>query len=274
MKLYVGTLYTIENEFDECCDSIKRQTYKSFDHLIFKDLPNIEAHLALYNSFIEKKDKYDVLVKIDADMVLVSDSLFENIVAKLQSNNGIDLFAIGVYDFFSDQLIWGLNTYRNTVRWNLGKENLFVDISDVPANRVYYDTKELAPAAIHCKNPSSFQAFHYGIHRGLKVIQPSRTEKKIDNSRNHWRTLERVWLNFQRTKDTRVGLAALGAELAYAGKFHIGDLDYSNPRIRQVLEKYISMDVRHLDYEIKRLRLLNWGWLPGERRWQFFNRFH
>jgi len=266
MKLLVGTLYTNENEFEECCRSINEQTYKNYDHFIIRNLPNKEAHIKLFKSFLENGDKYDVLIKVDADMVLVKETLFEGIVQKLIENKWADIYSIAVQDFFSDQLIWGLNAYRNTVRWNLTKESLFVDRPEVPVEKYLSDNNELAPAAIHCKNPSPFQAFHYGVHRGLKVIQRDRRVKLEQSSKTHWNSLERTWLNFQKTKDTRMGLACLGAEMAYLGQFRTSDLDYSNPRFKKILTQYVHMDFKRLNFELQIRRFLNWGLLPARKR--------
>jgi len=274
MRIYVGTLYTIENEFDECVQSINAQTYKDFDQFVFKNLPNKEAHMTLFQSFLDRKSEYDVLIKIDADMVLTSDTLFQNIVGKLLKNKWLDLLSIAVHDFFSNHMIWGLNAFRNSVCWNLKDENLFVDIPDVPQEKYLMDNKDLAPAAIHCKNPSPYQAFHYGVHRGLKVIQPGRREKQKTSSYYHWYILERTWKNFLATRDHRIGLASLGAELAYAGHFNIQDLDYSNHRMFYVLENYHDMDSDHLYQEIRKVRLKNMGILPGKLRWVILCRIH
>lgn len=266
MRLYIGTLYTIENEYEECLRSIRAQTYGDFDHFVFKDLPNKQAHTALFQSFLERADEYDALVKVDADMVLARDTLFENIVRKLEENDWVDVLSIAVHDFFSDGLIWSLNAYRNTVRWELGNESLFVDRPRVQPERYLMDDSELVPAAYHCKDPSPYQAFHFGVHRGLKVIQPGRINKNEDTSKSQWNFLERTWVNFQRTGDVRLGLACLGAELAYARRFRTDDLDYSNPRLLQVLEKYLQYGSARLRFEVRKHRLLNWGILPGWRR--------
>lgn len=259
MKIFVGTLYSGENEFEECLDSIQKQSYKKFQHFVYKNLPNKEAHATLYRSFLERADKFDVLIKVDADMVLANTEIFRNIVEKLEANDWMEIFTIAVLDFFSGQLIWGLNAYRSSVRWDFDKETLFVDYSEVTREKMFLDDKVLAPAAIHCKNPSLFQAFHYGVHRGLKSLEPLRGEK-------HWELLERTWANFQRTKDIRVGFACLGMELAYKGLFGVSDLDYTNLRMRAILNSYSSFDAVRLNHEIKRLRLSNWGILPGSIR--------
>lgn len=258
MKVYVGTLYSGENEYDECLDSIHRQSYTNYEHFIFKNLPNKEAHSTLFSSFIQMANQFEVLIKVDADMVLTNELVFENIVKKMEENKWLDIFSIAVYDFFSDQLIYGLNAYRNSLRWDTENELVFVDY---PSGQytTFADDKILAPAAIHCKNPSRFQAFHYGIHRGVKSIQPK-------NGSAHWAFLERARNNFQRGKDVRTGLAVLGAEMAYAGKFGIGDLDYTNPHIKDALERFSAWEAARIAREIKTLRLLNWGFLPGNLR--------
>jgi hypothetical protein len=259
MKLFVGTLYSGENEFEECLDSIQKQQYKNFDHYVFKNLPNKEAHATLFQSFLDKTDEYDVLVKVDADMVLTNEAIFGYIVEKLETNDWIEIFSIAVLDFFTDQLIWGLDTYRNTVRWDFSKETLFVDYPEVTKERICKDDKEWAPAAIHCKNPSLLQAFHYGVHRGLKSLEPGRGDK-------HWDLLDQVWINFQRTQDVRIGFACLGRELVYRGLFGISDLDYTRSKVKEVLDEYVSFDVVRLNNEIRKVKLLNWGILPGSIR--------
>ena len=259
MKLFIGTLYSGENEFEDCLASIQNQSYKNFEHFVFRDLPNREAHHALFKSFIDKKDAFDLLIKVDADMVIYSPNLFANIVNKMTQNPTLDVFSIGVFDFFTGEMIQGLNTYRNTVKWNFNQDTMFVDIPVAAPENSFYDQTELAPAAIHCKNPSKYQAFHYGVHRGLKSIQ-----KK--HSTTHWAMLERVWQNFLRTDDERIGLAVLGAELVYAGIFTKEDVDYTNPKVKEVLEKYQDMDHNQIKQEVTKQRFLNWGFLPSDLR--------
>ena len=256
MKIFVGTLYSGENEYKECIDSINRQSYRDFDHYIFENLANKEAHVTLYQSFLEKADKYDVLIKVDADMVLANETVFEKIIQKLENNLGLDLFAIAVHDFFTDQLIWGLNSYRNTVRWDFKKDTIFVDIPELPRERMEYDDTILAPAAFHCKNPSRFQAFHYGIHRGLKSIQTK-------GGSEHWESLKRTRTIYNRKRDSRLGLAILGAEMVYAGIFQINNVDYSNHLTKSFFEKVETWNSKAIDTEIMRLQLFNWWLLPS-----------
>lgn len=264
-KVLVGTLYSGENEYEECLAAIRSQSFQNFDHLVIKDLPELEAHNKLYKTFIDQADKYDLLIKVDADMVLCSPNLFENIVKKMMECPKIDVFSIAVQDFFSGELINGLNTYRNIVRWDFQRNTVFVDIPEVPNEKTLFDQRVLAPAAIHCKNPSKIQAFRYGLHRGLKSIQ------KI-HSTTHWAFLEKTWSNFLRTKDVRIGLAVLGAELVYAGKFTKADVDYTNPKLGEMLDEYKAMNNREIKREILKLRFRNFGLLPGDLRRRLLRR--
>jgi len=259
MKIFVGTLYSGENEFEECVAAINSQTFRDFDHYIYKDLPNKEAHVTLFKTFLDRSDEYDLLIKVDADMVITSTVLFEDIVRKMIANPGLEVLSIGVHDFFSGQMINGLNTYRNSVRWNFEKDTLFVDIPETSREEYLFDEKEFAPAAIHCKNPSSFQSFHFGVHRGIKSIAKQ-------HSTSHWILLEKTWKNFLCTQDVRIGLAVLGAEMVYAGDFTKKDVDYTNPRIQNELNRYEHLDSNKVQKEIKRLRIKNWGFLPGDLR--------
>jgi hypothetical protein len=259
VRALVGTLYSGENEFEECVASIKRQTYTNYKHQIFSHLPNALAHRTLFQTFLDRKDEFDILIKVDADMVLCSERLFENIVQWMTKHPNMDSYSIAVQDFFTGILINGLNTYRNTNHWNYSRETMFVDIPETSGRRYYFDQIEFAPAAVHCKNPSKYQAFHYGVHRGLKSIQ-------LHHSTSHWAMLEKVWRNFLHTQDVRIGLAVLGAELVYSGLFHREDVDYTNPKMAEELEKYQDFDNLAIQNEIARLRWKNWGFLPKDWR--------
>ena len=117
MRILVGTLYTIENEFEECVSSIRRQTYPNFKHIVIKNLPLKEAHDTLYQTFVDRSDEFDLLIKVDADMVVPDEEFFTKIVSKFRQNEWLELLQVHCYDYFSDRLIAGLNTYRNSMRW-------------------------------------------------------------------------------------------------------------------------------------------------------------
>ena len=192
MRILVGTLYAGENEFNECVESITRQKNVTFEHVIFKNLGNKEASDTLFKTFMERSNEFGLFIKVDADTVLLDDQLFSKISQKFRENDWLDLLEIRLHDFFSNQLIWGLNSYRSTVRWKPAQENLFIDdFPPVPKNRRIGSWENVEPAGIHCKNPLPLQAFHYGVHKGLKFLQPGRGEKLIYKSHPNWEKIER-----------------------------------------------------------------------------------
>jgi len=276
MRIFVGTRYAGENEFEECVASINRQKDVTFEHIIFKNLGNKEATDTLYKTFMDRSTEFDLLIKIDADMVLLNDHLFSNIEKEFRKNDWLDHLEIRVHDFYSDQLIWGLNSFRSSVKWNPVQENLFYlhidDIPPVPENRRIGDCKKLAPAALHCKNPSPLQAFHYGVLKGLKVIQPGIAEKVISKSRYSWQLIEGTYAHFKRKRDIRLGYAVLGAELAIKENFQAEHLDYSNPYMKHVFSRYADYSIPQIQSEISGLRRANWGFLPSRMRRRVLSR--
>jgi hypothetical protein len=266
MRIFVGTLYTIENEFEECVASIERQSYRNFQHFVFRNLPNKKAHDTLYRSFMEKAGEFDLMIKVDADMVIEDEHLFAKIVERFRSNGQLKDLEIAVHDFFSDRLIWGMHTYRNTVEWRQTDEDLFVDACPLDENERIHDDSELAPAAIHCKNPSPFQAFHYGVHKALKTIQPGCKEIDYGYTLYHWYNIESTRQNFFRTRDRRIGFAILGAELAFRGSIWPHHLDYTNPFLEKLYKPYEGLDILQLEQEIRKVTFFNLGFLPGTLR--------
>jgi hypothetical protein len=147
-----------------------------------------------------------------------------------------------------------MHAYRNTVEWGTNDENLFVDRAQIPSDRHMCDEEDLAPAAIHCKNPSPFQAFHYGVHKALKMIQPGRWPKDASHVRFHWRNIQETRDHFQRTGDRRLGFAVLGAELALREDFRPEHVNYNNPHLQRQFQTFAfnDLDAEALRAEIER----------------------
>ncbi len=259
-KILVGTLFSGENEYAACLEAIRKQSFQNFEHMLIENLPELEAHNKLYRAFIDHAEEYELLIKVDADTVLLSEDLFARIVEKFAQNQWLEVMNIGVLDFFTDEMIpAGIQIYRNTVRWDFSKDTVFPDIPIMDPQRYLYDKTDLAPAATHCQDPSNLQAFHYGVHRGLKSIQ------KV-HSTSHWKNLQKVWDHFVRSKDVRLGFAILGAELVYKGTFNREDQNYTNPNMDQVFDRYKDWSEERLVFRVLLLRSLNWGFLPAKWR--------
>jgi hypothetical protein len=237
MRLLVGTLYSIENEYDECCKAIKAQTYHNYEHIVIENLPKKEAHDTLYRTFMSRRDEYDLLIKVDADMVIEKTDLFERIVNEFDNDSELDMLLIAVHDFFTDRLMIGMNIFRNTVRWRVDDDNLFTDMKHIKSTvrKVKKDSTDLAPAAIHCKNPGNYQAFHFGFHRAMKAIKGG----------TNWRVLFDVISHYHKNSHLRLAYVLLGAHTAFDKRFDVGNISYTDT----TLEDYFSDRIATLGHE-------------------------
>lgn len=266
MRILVGILKTIENEYHECRDAIECQQNSSHSVFVIENQPNKQAHQSLYRYFMQHAYDFDVFIKIDADMVLTRNDLFGRVSEKFATNPRLKDLEIAVHDFFSDQLIWGLHAFRNTVVWQESDEDLFVDSCLVEHGERMHDNSDLAPAAHHCPNPSLFQAFHYGVHRALKVIQVNRKNFRSTYSEYQWNYLEKTRSNFGRSRDPRIGFAVLGAEVAFEGKILPEHIDFGNPFLAELFDRYRNLSLTELQWTINKLTFMNFGFLPS--RWR------
>ena len=139
MRILVGTLYSIENEFEECLEGIRQQTYRDFEHFVIQGLPKREAHDALYGTFMTRANEFGLFMKVDADMVITNRDLFARIVDTFRQSPNTDVFTIEVYDFFTNRLIDGMHTFRSTVRWQKRENAIFTDRHSIPPERQLYD---------------------------------------------------------------------------------------------------------------------------------------
>lgn len=265
MRLLVVTLATIENELEACLAAIARQTHTDFEHLVLRNLPKREAHEALYGTFMDRRDEFDLLVKVDADMVLLSDRLFEDVEARFTAEPALQVLSIAVKDLYTDRLVSGLNTYRNTVTWTRTGDRVFTDQFPSLHGNLVMDYTDLAPAASHCSDPHPFQAFHFGVHRGVKA-RVSLQRHMTGDYYTRYLDIARTWRHYLRHRDRRLALAVLGGELALGGHFSEDQLDYDNADVHAAFSAYAACDAGGLETEIRRARRATWGLLPSGLR--------
>lgn len=256
-KILIGTLYSGENEFDECVESVKRQTYKNVEHIFFKYLPNKEAHNTLYRTFMERADEFDYFLKLDADMVFNTDEALEIILDYFDNNPELDHMVTAVDDRYSDTLIMGLHAFSNRVKWEQNDENLFVDHRpSIPGERkLFWDFP--APLVKHCPNPSYFQAYHFGVHRALKAFQPERSNFNGNRSLEQWKLIRKIGAHFDRTEDLKLGYCILGVEHVIQGE--VSQNDYSEIK-RELLNNFSKIDSITSD-ELSQVFGKNWNGL-------------
>jgi len=260
MKIVVGTLYCGENEYEACCAAISSQTLKPVEHFVIENLPNHEAHDAIYKRFMSFEKEADLFIKIDADMVLDRPTLFEEIAAEFEQDNELDHLQIALHDFFTNQLIAGINTFRSTCRWGTTPNSLFVDHKPVNVRKRRNNWTNLAPAADHCPNPSKFQAFHFGLHKALKVIEAAQ-KNEPQRFWEHVNNIEKTWKHYVEKSDIKLLFACAGAEAVFSSELKANHVDWDSSVSKEIfclLENSANLPQLTLNNRRK-----NRQWLPA-----------
>jgi hypothetical protein len=268
MKILVGTLHAFENELEECLSAIQAQTHAAADSFVISGKPNKMAHDELYQTFMGRAGEFDLFIKIDADMVLTRQTFFEEVVERFSIRQELGHLLIAVHDWMTDRRIMGMHVYRSSHRWNLGSETYFVDTLDED-RRIEKDLDRLAPAAVHCGNPSPFQAFHFGLHKAVKFTQLARSEINHSQRETHWRHFKCLDRHYRSTKDRRLGFARVGFLHALAHRFDSRHVDYSCTESHSAFEIYSEMGVAELDACARGFGPAGWGLIPFKLRRTF-----
>lgn len=242
-RILVGTLYCGEQDYPHCQKSIESQSGVEVEHFVISNRPNKEAHEALYSKFMDKAHDFDLFVKVDSDMVICRSDLFKRLASCFEDKSAIDMITVPVRDFFTGCEIAGLNAFRSSVTWDEARDRIFVDNEPVPRDKTYI-AKELAPAADHCFYCSEFHAFHFGVHRGVKMRAALTTKSRKYRSRFHILNYRKVCANTYKNKsDRRLWLACIGLENALAGVFDVSHVSYTDQR----LDSYFSLNLKNKD---------------------------
>lgn len=253
LRVMVGTLHSDENEHDACIASVRKQTYRHVQHEVFSGLGKKESIATLMTTF--QRSDCDLLVKVDADMVLLAPDFVERVVRVFQASPDVDLLCVAILDFFSGGPIQGINAYRKTAAWSADRQDsLFTDKTQVPSSRRLVVWSTFVRDAVHAPNPSPFQAFHFGVHRGIKTLQPGGRAHEAARAEEQLVYLEKTWAHFQLRRDLRLALACLGFELALTGRYRLEDLDYTNPALRESFASLEELDVDAVEARVLELR--------------------
>lgn len=252
MKVLVGLMYCGENEYEDSQWALQQQGFTNYDVFKVEKLPNKEAHDTMYGSFMANAGSYDLFMKLDADMVLCRTDFLERAVGVFQKQPEIDDLQIGVHDFFTDRLIYGLHLYSNRVKWGQSDEKVFVDMIDQRQTRAQ-DMKVLAPAAWHCPNPSDLQSFHFGVHKAIKILQIGALRPNPNNRKVHTDNLLKVMEQWKKRQDRRLAYAAIGGLLGLVEKVDYRYSDYESEVFRSLYDSVESFSLEELREKMKAL---------------------
>lgn len=246
MKILIGMLYCEENEYFESLESVKLQAHTNNEYFCIKNLPKKMAHELLYTTFMRNSNRFDLFIKLDADMVLCRRDFFNRLENVFHLNPQIDDLEIPVFDYFTDRLIHGLHVYSNRVKWFKTNEKVFTDMGSIIRKihvPVSFSDSFLTPAAWHCPNPSGLQAFHFGIHKAVKA-------KKSKLHINNIRFLNNNW---KKKKEKNLGFALIGALLAIKENFTHEHIDYYYLKNCGIFNNYQDCDILQLSMHINEL---------------------
>lgn len=252
MKVLVGLMYCGENEYENSQWSLQQQSYTNYDVFKVEKLPNKEAHDTMYGTFMANAGGYDLFMKLDADMVLCRTDFLERAVGVFRNQPQIDDLQIGVHDFFTDRLIYGLHLYSNRVKWGRSEEKVFVDMIDQRQTRAQ-DMKVLAPAAWHCPNPSDIQAFHFGVHKAIKILQIGALQPNPNNRKVHTDNILKVMEQWKKRQDRRLAYAAIGGLLGLVEKVDYRYSDYESKAFRSLYDPIKNLALEELHAKMKNL---------------------
>jgi len=223
-NIFVGTMFCGEGDYYECCSSIYRQKNVSIVHNRLHNLPEKQAHNALWSSWRKIKDNgFDMFVKIDADTVLAHDEILFELWKLMSSNPRITGIQAPLFDYFTDGYINGLNCFSPKVVFNDTTDDLFcdrkVDVNhDIVINSADVGER-LRPAGHHCFHATEEQSFHFGLHRALKC-----QVQVIDLVKQAWK----------HHNDKQRAFALLGASCA--NTFNGASFNYNDEKFKLAFE--------------------------------------
>jgi len=235
----VGMLCSGENERGDAVAALKGQRFTDWELVSLENLPNKQAHDELYQMFMEEAGNFSHFLKLDADMVLRRDTALREILDVFDRVPGLDWLMLDVQDWYSNTLIPGLQIFSNRVRWAANADMLMVDHAPRFPGCQLRLSEPPAPVVDHSPNPSSLQAFRFGVHRALKALQldRARAARQVDKAMVHWRILDSVWRHYRVDPDRRLALAIAGAEFVMGGGMPDFRFDYMHPGLETLLSK-------------------------------------
>lgn len=170
LKLLVVTMEAGEAEFEESVQSVSEQDEVLIEHYFVRGLSEREAHRELAKLWLNRRGDFNYICKVDADTILHRKKSLASMTS-LMCEDSADFLSVRLLDYFSEQLIHGLNMYSQKVVFASRPSRLYPDLlkkrsllRTVSAVRA----STLEPIGLHGKNPAARQSFYYGYHRFLK----------------------------------------------------------------------------------------------------------
>ena len=171
-KVFVGTMHSNENEFNESQRAIDEQKNVHVEKFVVSGLNEKQAAITLYSEWNKRKHDFDCFAQVDADTVLLHENVIYDACKALKANVACNCLQAPLLDFLTNRFINGLNFYESSVVFNVVNDELRTDRCTTNTTWMFHTNEyfpiSLYPAGHHSPNPSLLQAYHFGVHRGLK----------------------------------------------------------------------------------------------------------
>lgn len=199
-----------ENEVNQSIESIFVQKDIEFDFLEIRDLGNIEAHELLYSTIMQNANDFSYFVKVDGDMVFSRESVLCEMILQMRNDVEIDHGVFSVLDWYTQKAIMGMHIFSSRCQWTK-RDPLFTDSGTnfIGRRELFWDSP--APVAYHSPNPGLMQAFQFGYHRCLKILQRDRFFPKLGQSQFQFNLLKNLYEQYLINRDIRRKAALYGA---------------------------------------------------------------
>jgi len=165
-KVFVGTLFNGENDFEKCCEIVNNQKNVIITHNIIKNQLEVPAHIQLTKDWLSVKNQHDFYIKIDADLVLKDENIIFDICNRMFENK-IDYYQCCMHDYLSNLNLLSVNTWNTSIDFFLSNDKLYCDRNFKKEQKTCVFDKNflIGNHMLYCSN---IAAFRYGLHRGLK----------------------------------------------------------------------------------------------------------
>lgn len=191
-KVFIGTLFSGEGEFERCKSILDKQVDADIVHYIVDNKPILEACEEMYSTWSRVNNDFDIFIQVDADMVLKnSNTVFT--IAKTLCDSEYNHISYPVFDHLSNHNIWALNAYLPSVVFPTLKNKYKPDMEFIKGKKYPNITLNNEFMAHHAETPTTKQAFHYGWHRQLRIVKSPGQKIILKNLYNAPSNIYRSW---------------------------------------------------------------------------------
>jgi hypothetical protein len=189
------------------------QSFQDFEHDVISGLPKQAAHNHLYQTIMARASRFDLFLKLDADMTLRADTSLAEAVRAVDEHADAQHVAFRVWDCFTEEETLGVHIFRPGVRWGAITDDLFTDLDPPNVRQILWDGPP-APFVNHGEVASDFECFAFGAHKFLKAAQrgrpPGGPRYKAHKYARHMRNCARIRDLYRETRAPRHRLALAG----------------------------------------------------------------